>query len=544
MGFVLLVARLLLAVVFVVAGLAKLADRAGSRQALRDFGVPAPLAVPLGVLLPLTELAVSVALVPTASAWWGALGAFALLLLFIAGISFNLARGRTPDCHCFGQLHSTPAGWPTLIRNLVLAAIAGLVVGLGQTNVGPSPIDWLTALALAQRIELLAGLIVVALLSFQSWFLLQVLRQQGRILVRLEAAEARLAAAGIAPLPAIATEPSHDPSGLPAGTLAPTFGLPDLYGETITLDVLRARGKPVLLLFSDPGCGPCTMLLPEIGRWQRDYAGRLTLALVSRGTPEANRVKAHEHGITQVMLQQDREIAEAYQAYGTPGAVLIHPNGTIGSPLAEGADEIRALVAGAIGLPVLRSLPMAAQVLGNGHAPAAPSQPVAPKIGDLAPAFTLPDVTGKMINLADFRGHSTLVLFWNPSCGFCERMLDDLKAWEAKSPRGAPQLLVVSAGPSGSERGNGPALSASPRPEFHCRATIRVAWHPDGDTRRCPGQNRLRVGSGGIGGACTVGLRQRICLALTRSPASSGRIDYRPAQPALCALLSTGWGTG
>jgi len=53
MPFALLSARLLLAVVFAVAGLAKLADRAGSRQTLIDFGVPALLAKPFGVLLPL-----------------------------------------------------------------------------------------------------------------------------------------------------------------------------------------------------------------------------------------------------------------------------------------------------------------------------------------------------------------------------------------------------------------------------------------------------------------------------------------------------------
>ena len=53
MGVVVLFARLLLAAVFLVAGIAKLADLAGSRQALRDFGVPARLANPFGVLLPL-----------------------------------------------------------------------------------------------------------------------------------------------------------------------------------------------------------------------------------------------------------------------------------------------------------------------------------------------------------------------------------------------------------------------------------------------------------------------------------------------------------
>src|SRR5260221_3600616 len=131
MDVVLFIARLLLAAVFIVAGFAKLADLPGSRQALRDFGVPAVLANPFGALLPLAEIAVAVALIPRVSAWWGALGALALLLLFVAGIGYNLARGRTPDCHCFGQLHSAPAGWTTLIRNGVLALVAGLIVWFG-----------------------------------------------------------------------------------------------------------------------------------------------------------------------------------------------------------------------------------------------------------------------------------------------------------------------------------------------------------------------------------------------------------------------------
>src|SRR3954470_21076591 len=134
----LLFARLLLCAVFLVAGLAKLADLAGSRQAMRDFGVPNKLADFFGLLLPLAEIAVAVALVLPLTAWWGAVGALALLLIFVAGIGYNLAQGRTPDCHCFGQLHSAPAGWTTLTRNLVLAGVAGLVVGFGRSMPNPS----------------------------------------------------------------------------------------------------------------------------------------------------------------------------------------------------------------------------------------------------------------------------------------------------------------------------------------------------------------------------------------------------------------------
>ena len=108
METILLIARLLLALVFVVAGAAKLADPKGSRQAIIDFGVPAALATPFGILLPLAELAVAVALIPASTAWWGAVGALVLLCVFVVGIGNSLARGRKPDCHCFGLLRTLP----------------------------------------------------------------------------------------------------------------------------------------------------------------------------------------------------------------------------------------------------------------------------------------------------------------------------------------------------------------------------------------------------------------------------------------------------
>src|SRR5947209_15442431 len=182
MGIVLLLARMVLTSVFVVAGLTKLAALAGSRQAVRDFGVPARLTTPLGLLLPLAELAVAIALLLPATAWWGALGALALLLLFVGGIGYNLARGRHPECHCFGQLHSAPAGWPTLIRNLVLTAVAALVVVFGWSTPALGVLDWLAPLSVSQRLEVLAGLVVLVLLLAGGWLLVHILSQQGRLL--------------------------------------------------------------------------------------------------------------------------------------------------------------------------------------------------------------------------------------------------------------------------------------------------------------------------------------------------------------------------
>jgi peroxiredoxin len=437
MSLALLVARLVLTAVFVVAGLTKLADVAGSQRALRDFGLPTALARAGGVLLPLAELAVALALLFPVSAWWGALGALVLLLLFVAGIGYNLARGRQPHCYCFGQLHSAPAGRPILIRNLVLAALAGVVVAFGKRTPVLGVFDWVGALTVGQGIEVFIGVVVCALLIGEGWVLVNGLSQQGRLLLRLEALEARLAEAGLAP-PQVA----GGTGGLAVGSPAPTFTLATLGGETLTLHALRALGKPVVLIFSDPGCGPCNALLPEIGRWQREQAANVVVALISRGTAEANRSKATEQKLTHVLLQRDREIAEAYQASGTPSAVLVRRDGTIGSPVAAGADAIRALITRALNPSVLNALPMAASAPGNGN----DVDPVVLKVGEPAPPLKLPDLMGNLVDLMDFRGHKTLVLFWNPGCVFCQRMLEDLKAWESQPPKAAPQLLVVSTG--------------------------------------------------------------------------------------------------
>ena len=72
--------------------------------------------------------------------------------------------------------------------------------------------------------------------------------------------------------------------------------------------------------------------------------------------------------------------------------------------------------------------------------------PSPPEIGQPAPPLKLQDLRGKTINLHSFRGSETLLLFWNPGCGFCQQMLDDLKVWEASPQSGAPKLLVVSTG--------------------------------------------------------------------------------------------------
>jgi thiol-disulfide isomerase/thioredoxin len=81
---------------------------------------------------------------------------------------------------------------------------------------------------------------------------------------------------------------------------------------------------------------------------------------------------------------------------------------------------------------------------GGGNGATQITYPV--KMGELAPALDLLGLNGETIALTSFRGSETLLLFWNPRCGFCEQMLNDLQEWDADPPPGVPQLLVVSSG--------------------------------------------------------------------------------------------------
>lgn len=432
--------RLLLFAVFAVAGVAKLTDYGGSRKALLGFGVPNRLANPLAILLPITELVVAAMLIPVASAWVGAVAAFCLLLCFLIVIGINLARGRTPDCHCFGQLHSAPLGVPTLARNALLACAAGFLVWQGPTAYIPSLIMWVADITIVQRMTLIFATLGLALLAVQVALLLQILKQQGRILLRLDALEMRRPSDGIdAPAQQVM-------AGLPVGVPAPAFHLTDLHGQAITLGDLLSGQKPVLLLFTNPHCGPCQGLLPEVAHWQREHRAKLTLALITEGLAADNRAKAAELGLGEILLQRKREVAELYQAGGTPAAVLVRSDGMIASSVAQGAEAIRALVAQSVSQPALRAAPSFAVQNGskeNGHYPA--KQPLV-KRGDPAPLLNLQDLDGKMRTLAEFRGRENVLLFWNPRCGFCQQMLNDLRNWDANPPLGGPRLMVISTG--------------------------------------------------------------------------------------------------
>lgn len=334
----LLLARLLLASVFFVAGAAKLLDLAGSRAAITAFGLPKILAAPFGTALPIIELLVAIALIPSTTARIGAGAALFLLIVFVAGIARVILRGSEAECHCFGQLHSSRVGWTTLNRNIALALLASFAIfASGETP--PGYIERIASLGSTGIAVFIAGLLFLAILAVGAWFMAHLLRQHGRLLLRLDSLEAQLADRGV-----IAYRSHAGPAdGLAPGTVAPAFSLPELDGSTASLDDLLNPGLPLLLVFSHPGCTPCQTMLPAMRTWQTAHATTLTIALISEGSEEDNR-SAAALGIEHILIQRERETAHAYEAYATPSAVIVSPDKNIGSHVVQGEAAIRLLI--------------------------------------------------------------------------------------------------------------------------------------------------------------------------------------------------------
>jgi hypothetical protein len=54
----------------------------------------------------------------------------------------------------------------------------------------------------------------------------------------------------------------------------------------------------------------------------------------------ANRALVERHGVKDVLVQRENEVAEAYRVVGTPAGVFIRTDGTIGASLALGQEAI------------------------------------------------------------------------------------------------------------------------------------------------------------------------------------------------------------
>lgn len=348
-----LLLRVCLSVLFVVAALAKLMDLPGTRAGIAGFGMGPRLAGILSVALPVTELCVALLLVLAPLP--GAAAAAALLLMFSLVVVVNLLQGRAPACNCFGSMSETPISWRIAVRNMGLILVAALAFQLERLGQGSTAADdsaWLTQ-ALSSVVAILC-LVSVGL----AWVILLLWRQQGRLLLSIDALTARLNHAQVPQFPSPSVgDKRYAATDLPVGSRAPGFSLGSMSGSIESLGELLGKGVPLILVFSHPKCGPCASLVPMIKQWREQFEEAVRFVVISSGPAEANAAKGLGAPLT-VLLQQDREINEAFGVVVTPSAVRISRTGQIDSQVARGSHEISNLVRETVGPRIQLSLEM------------------------------------------------------------------------------------------------------------------------------------------------------------------------------------------
>jgi peroxiredoxin len=280
--------------------------------------------------------------------------------------------------------------------------------------------------------------IVVAL---GCWLGYQLVRQNGRMLLRLESLEQQLVQLRAAPVPA-PSQASAMPSGLPVGSEAPEFELPALSGGRKKL--ADFRGKRVLLTFFNPHCGFCVQMAEGLAALPTDGAdGKPIPLVVSTGDAEENRNFFAEHGIRcPVLLQKEMEVASRYQAAGTPMGYLIDEEGRIASELATGAQALLELVDAPS--PRAPGTNGKKEHKGNRSLSESRIQRNGLAAGTPAPNFTLPRLDGGELSLDEYRGRKVLLVFSDPNCGPCQALVPQLE--RAHSRGGNVQILMVSRG--------------------------------------------------------------------------------------------------
>jgi methylamine dehydrogenase accessory protein MauD len=164
---------------------------------------------------------------------------------------------------------------------------------------------------------LIAHLALWALVLFLGFLLLGALRAVALLRWRVAQLEA--------------TTPSRvGRSGLRPGTKAPEFTLPSIAGATEAGEVRlhNYAGRKLLLVFMQPGCGPCHAIAPELNRLHD--AAEVDVLVIQNGDIESVRRWVAQHRPRFPVAMQERfSLSKRYEIFATPFAFLIDEAGVI-----------------------------------------------------------------------------------------------------------------------------------------------------------------------------------------------------------------------
>ena len=189
-----------------------------------------------------------------------------------------------------------------------------------------------TSIAISPEIALISVFTIFGCtLVFGAWWIFQLWRQQGRLLLRIEPLEqnTQMATADIPELKL----PSHAPELI--GQPVPALTLRDVTNQRIDLRALY--GRPTLLLFLDATCQHCRPLLSHLRTWRP--AANIIVILAGQQHPTI------EFAPDIVVVTSD--VQRSMQAFGvlsTPTAIAIGADGIVAEPAARGNAAVGRLM--------------------------------------------------------------------------------------------------------------------------------------------------------------------------------------------------------
>jgi len=226
-------------------------------------------------------------------------------------------RPEPADCGCFGAIGDSRVTGVTVWRNALLVVTAALAVLAGVRDVSliRSGLDgsvwaWVAACALAVAVA---------------------------VLVAWRPGDGTSAAAGAA---AEASLPQVDDDGEYVRHPVPRAAVLTEKGDLELVDRLTAHAA-YLLVFLNPGCGPCGRIGPDLEEWERDL-DPIRVRAVLGGAPYL--LQWYEYLRGRVWFDPHALARDAFDL-ATPSAVLIGADGLLAGGPVSGEEAIREFVA-------------------------------------------------------------------------------------------------------------------------------------------------------------------------------------------------------
>lgn len=314
-----LIVVLTLAAVLLVSGAEKLRDVPGTQVAFDSLRVPTWVPRRSGAIaLPVAELVLAFGLVLARGSWLVAFTVLTLLLMlaYTALIARALGFREQTNCGCFGRLGDPRVGRRTLVRNVMLSALAawGLLLAIR----GESLWGALRAAELADWSALAAAAILSALVFLIS-------------------------SGSAAPTSVVRDEAQTSPgefdylrTAIPHGFIETTDG------ERVHLRELAAQ-QARLIVWLNTSCEPCLRVAAHVDGWSEQLAPAVDLLAVYSTTPAPDAMLHHDR--SRMAHDPDDNVRTVFGLPGSPAAVLLGADGMLAGGPVLGETDVLDLVA-------------------------------------------------------------------------------------------------------------------------------------------------------------------------------------------------------